>query len=1236
MDAIAFVLGEKSKAIRGANLRELVYDGAQAQAARLAPGPGGPGGGGGGGGPLKCHVTLVYRDADGTEVHFTRGIVGAGGPLSAAVSTEYRLDGALVSYDAYDAALQQRGILLRARNFLVYQGDVESIASKSPKELSSLFELVSGSASFVGDYTAAEAAKAAAETATSVAFQKRKGAAAQKRQKKEQKEEADKAQQLAGELGELRLKRALFALCHLEAQAQALQEQVAEATTALAQAQARHTHAQQQLASKKKDAAGTAKSVALADKALAKATHAAEALQPGAAEAQQKADRCGAKLKAAQKLLAAAQGADADNTAEIAKLREKLEQLDAVASEETAAAAAAASAGSRAQLTPALREEYAGVSAEAAERTVGLRRDLTAATRELESERDVATALAAKLAELDDNVQRLSKSIEEHSARQEALQASVQEATAAVKDANAAVEAAKGETRRVRLKAEGLDAKLRDTDAAVASERASRRETEREHKIAEAIAALARCFPGVRGRLTDCTTVPDKRHRVAVQVALGRWADAVVVDDDAVARQCIAHLKEQRLERLTFIPLRNVRAQAVDERLRQLGGTSRLVLDVCVPASSEVERALLYALGNTLLCDSHEEAKKLAFDTGNRRKVVSLDGTLCAAWGGITGGASGGTAEAGSTRFDRAAYEQLKATKAQLEAERASLASARECADREHGASQTAQAAQRTLAALQGDVAATTQRASGAKAQRTALLKERAKLAPQLVAAQAAQGQRDEMVAATKGRMDDITDRICAAFCAKVGVANIRVFEEQFLRADKRTMDARARHAKHRAELAETLNLRMAKDTAGAVARAQAALNAAQADAATLQAAKQASEAQQTGAQQAVTAAQKEASTARSAAAAADEEVSALQRSVSALTDDLGTAKRAVASKQAAVEAVSEKIDGQLRQCAVEGIKLPRLAGQGEEEEDGELGPSPDVAAMDEDGDGAGPSTAPSASHAAHRRRIDFSGLPRGMRVAAEAGGAKGAAERERLLAELAADVDAKQAVLEQLAPNLKAVTQYEAMKEREKELSDELEAAKEASKAAADAFAEKRQERYAAFMAAFTHVAGVVDPIYKALTRSDAHPYGGSAELMLENPNEPFLHGVRYIAMPPTKRFRDMEQLSGGEKTVAALALLFAIHSYRPSPFFVLDEVDAALDRTNVERVARFVMEAARAVGSSGNTASGMRPFQSLVISLKDSLYDKGDALVGVYRDTDTGSSRTLTLDLAKYADGE
>lgn len=105
---------------------------------------------------------------------------------------------------------------------------------------------------------------------------------------------------------------------------------------------------------------------------------------------------------------------------------------------------------------------------------------------------------------------------------------------------------------------------------------------------------------------------------------------------------------------------------------------------------------------------------------------------------------------------------------------------------------------------------------------------------------------------------------------------------------------------------------------------------------------------------------------------------------------------------------------------------------------------------------------------------------------------------------------------------------------------------------------------------------------------------------------------------MPPMKRFRDMEQLSGGEKTMAALALLFAIHSYQPSPFFVLDEVDAALDNTNVGKIANYIREHATDT------------FQFIVISLKSTLYEKAQALVGIYRDQEVNSSKTLTLQVS------
>ena len=124
---------------------------------------------------------------------------------------------------------------------------------------------------------------------------------------------------------------------------------------------------------------------------------------------------------------------------------------------------------------------------------------------------------------------------------------------------------------------------------------------------------------------------------------------------------------------------------------------------------------------------------------------------------------------------------------------------------------------------------------------------------------------------------------------------------------------------------------------------------------------------------------------------------------------------------------------------------------------------------------------------------------------------------------------------------------------------------------------------------------------------------------MSLDDTEEPYLGGIKYNAMPPMKRFRDMEQLSGGEKTVAALALLFAVHSFRPAPFFVMDEVDAALDNVNVKKVCNYIKNRSR-------------DLQFVVISLKDIFYEQADSLVGICRDASSNSSRTMTLHLDQY----
>lgn len=85
-----------------------------------------------------AHVTAVFEDTDGTEILFTRTITGKGG-------SEYRLNQKVVPWDKYNAKLESLDLIVKARNFLVFQGDVESIAQKSPLELAKLFENISGS-----------------------------------------------------------------------------------------------------------------------------------------------------------------------------------------------------------------------------------------------------------------------------------------------------------------------------------------------------------------------------------------------------------------------------------------------------------------------------------------------------------------------------------------------------------------------------------------------------------------------------------------------------------------------------------------------------------------------------------------------------------------------------------------------------------------------------------------------------------------------------------------------------------------------------------------------------------------------------------------------------------------------------------------------------------------------------------------------------------------------------------
>lgn len=112
----------------------------------------------------------------------------------------------------------------------------------------------------------------------------------------------------------------------------------------------------------------------------------------------------------------------------------------------------------------------------------------------------------------------------------------------------------------------------------------------------------------------------------------------------------------------------------------------------------------------------------------------------------------------------------------------------------------------------------------------------------------------------------------------------------------------------------------------------------------------------------------------------------------------------------------------------------------------------------------------------------------------------------------------------------------------------------------------------------------------------------GGDAELELVDSLDPFSEGIVFSVRPPKKSWKNISNLSGGEKTLSSLALVFALHHYKPTPLYVMDEIDAALDFKNVSIVANYIKERTRNA-------------QFIIISLRNNMFELADRLVGIYK---------------------
>ncbi len=193
--------------------------------------------------------------------------------------------------------------------------------------------------------------------------------------------------------------------------------------------------------------------------------------------------------------------------------------------------------------------------------------------------------------------------------------------------------------------------------------------------------------------------------------------------------------------------------------------------------------------------------------------------------------------------------------------------------------------------------------------------------------------------------------------------------------------------------------------------------------------------------------------------------------------------------------------------------------------------------------------------------------------------------------------------------PNLGAIEEYARVNERYSYLVEQRDDVLNSKKELENIIKDITQEMTTIFVAEFQKINHHFGQVFEEMFG------GGKGQLILEDPEEPLTCGIEIRVQPPGKQVKTITLLSGGEKAFVATALYFAILKVRPTPFCLLDEIDAALDDRNVERFASYLHNL------SQNT-------QFIVITHRRGTMEASDVLYGVTMQ-EQGVSKLLRLDL-------
>ena len=1215
MDAISFVLGIKSSHLRSTHLRDLVYRGRVLRTSKInGDGSATTNGVDGhvngevnGDGtatqsqerhdPKSAWVMAVYEDDAGDEQQWKRTITNQG-------VSEYRINNQVVTAQEYNEALEQENILIKARNFLVFQGDVEAIASQSPKDLTRLIEQISGSLEYKAEYERLKVESEEAGEQQAFQLNRRRGINSEIKQYQEQKREAENYARKADERDQAIVTHILWKLYHFQnlieessAEIQKHQEELKEFRRGVAKYE-------RALEDAKKGHALVGREVGKAERLIKQKGREIEGKTNSLVPVDEKIQISTKKLTKYATRIAEIEKERKIQDAQTKQLEKDLQIVEKAQAQWDANWKKAASKKGG-QLSEADLQQYNTLKHEVNKRSSANQINVDNLRRQRTGDEGTVGSLKSKVDSVEWQISAFENEVTNITERRN-------EASEMSKESSKEIEAKKKElnkmmSERLRLsqKRTETEEKLQEVLKKLVDADDGRKQSEKEARMKETISTMKRIFPGVKGRVSELCKPKQKKYAEAVSTVLGRHFDAVVVDTEKTAKECIQHLRDQRSGQATFIPLDTIQVKAINSNLKGMHRGMRPAIDT-VDFDQNVSRAISYACGNSIICDDLSIAKHLCYEKGVDAKAVTLDGTVIHKGGLMTGGRG---REQNARRWEDSEVENLHRLKDKLITELSNLPNPhRRGTDEEilqgelGGLEQRLLYFQDQLNGFEKNLASKKKELDHAKGQ----LRE---VQPKYKDKQRALERLDRSIEETQEAVSAVEDEVYGDFCRRLGFDNIRDYESQQGSLQQEATQKSLEFTTQRSRLENQMSFEKQR----------------------LQATDERIQNLQIQDQQD-----------RSMIDEFNAERDMIQEEINTLTSELEELEEALdvhkdkytktgeklADQRQEVQKRSKKVEGTLkavsaleaeiqrnsssrytllRRCKLDNVALPLAEDSAALDQlpiDELLQTDPDAMDVDEED-----------FNAARKLEIqdygiepDFEQLDDDLKEESN----------DRIEDQLQERIRSLNSELDKISPNMRAMDRLDSVESKLRATEKEFNDSRKAFTRAKEAFEDVTRRRSELFNKAFSHISDQIAPIYKDLTRSTNFPIGGQAYLDIEDSDEPYLDGIKYHAMPPLKRFRDMEHLSGGEKTMAALALLFAVHSYQPSPFFVLDEVDAALDNANVGKIANYIRD---------HAGPGM---QFIVISLKTGLFQQSEALVGIYRDQAVNSSKSLTLDVS------